>query len=108
VLSIDPNNQHIIGPGWFESAELKEEITPLPTEFNTLLEEEHILKTEVRESRFNTSAVINRFSSGPSPQSCCLLSTESYDMLYTARQSSVVWILPRIALFAVSDSELLP
>ncbi|WWC69738.1 uncharacterized protein I206_103681 [Kwoniella pini CBS 10737] len=43
---IDPETTDITGPGYFESTEWKEEVTPLPTEFNREFEEEHIVKTE--------------------------------------------------------------
>ncbi|WWD15646.1 hypothetical protein CI109_100068 [Kwoniella shandongensis] len=46
VFSIDPETSEITGPGWFESTEWKEEMTPLPTEFNVPLDEKHIQRTE--------------------------------------------------------------
>ncbi|WVQ70399.1 uncharacterized protein L199_008626 [Kwoniella botswanensis] len=46
TFPIDPETTDIIGPGYFESTEWKEDMTPLPTEFNRDFEEETIVKTE--------------------------------------------------------------
>ncbi|OCF55107.1 hypothetical protein L486_07218 [Kwoniella mangroviensis CBS 10435] len=46
TFPIDPETTDITGPGYFESTEWKEDMTPLPTEFNRDLEEETIVKTE--------------------------------------------------------------
>jgi hypothetical protein len=45
---IDPVTTEILGPGWFESTEWKEEPTPMPTEFNVPFAESHMLTIEVR------------------------------------------------------------
>ncbi|KAK8870060.1 hypothetical protein IAR55_000630 [Kwoniella newhampshirensis] len=46
VFSIDPVTTEITGPGWFESTDWKDEMTPLPTDFNVPLTEKHIKATE--------------------------------------------------------------
>ncbi|WVQ77932.1 hypothetical protein IAT38_000012 [Cryptococcus sp. DSM 104549] len=46
VFPINPETTEITGPGWFESTEYWDELTPLPWKFNTRLEEEHIARTE--------------------------------------------------------------
>ncbi|WWC85206.1 uncharacterized protein L201_000065 [Kwoniella dendrophila CBS 6074] len=43
---VDPESGDITGPGFFETTEWKDEITPLPTEFNRDFEEEDIIRTE--------------------------------------------------------------
>lgn len=48
MYSIHPVSVDIVGPGWFESTDLKEELTPLPRDFNVPMEEDNILRTEVR------------------------------------------------------------
>ncbi|WVR04951.1 hypothetical protein IAU60_001963 [Kwoniella sp. DSM 27419] len=46
TFEIDPETTDIKGPGWFESTEWKEEMTPLPKVFNRRLEEKHIVRSE--------------------------------------------------------------
>jgi hypothetical protein len=48
---IDPVTCDILGLSDFESTKLDADVTPLPVNFNTRLEKEHIELTEVRNAR---------------------------------------------------------
>ena len=81
--SINPETADILGPGRFESSDWQEELTPLPTTFNTVLTAAHVLRAEVRaplHSRFPLTG------SELQPPCYCHLSLGSCVILCIARQ----------------------
>ena len=57
---IDPATADIIAPGWFESTELKEDMTTLPKVFNAPFTEVHMKKIEVSSDDLSPSADVKQ------------------------------------------------
>ena len=47
VCRIDPETAEILGPGYFESTEYNDDVTPLPKAFNSPMTAEHVARIEV-------------------------------------------------------------